>query len=390
VPTAALPLGLSWTSPFAKWGGSLSSVSSLDLAHAVTAAALDRRGFDVSVVDELALGWTVPQPDVFYGAPSLAARLGMPGVTGPMLSQACATGVQLLRAAAGSVLTGDADVVLAVATDRTSNGPLLVYPQPGAPGGAPQTEHWVLDSFARDPGTGQSMLSTAEAVAAEAGIGRAELDELTALRHAQYDAAGRGAGEHVVPVRVPGRRGDLVLEADEGVRVSTAQELAGLRPAAKDGLHTYGSQTHPSDGTAGAVVASVERARELSGGAGVVELLGFGTARVEPALMPKAPVPAARRALKAAGLDLDDVALMTTHNPFAVNDVWFARETGFPVDRMNTTGCSLVFGHPQAPTGLRSVVELVAALQSRGGGVGLFTGCAAGDSGAALVLRVTD
>jgi acetyl-CoA C-acetyltransferase len=138
------------------------------------------------------------------------------------------------------------------------------------------------------------------------------------------------------------------------------------------------------------VVASVERARELSGGAGVVELLGFGTARVAPARMPKAPVPAARRALAAAGVDLDDVALVTTHNPFAVNDVWFARETGFPVDRMNPTGCSLVFGHPQAPTGLRSVVELVAALQARGGGIGLFTGCAAGDSGAALVLRVGD
>ncbi|HJT94984.1 MAG TPA: acetyl-CoA C-acyltransferase, partial [Mycobacterium sp.] len=83
-----------------------------------------------------------------------------------------------------------------------------------------------------------------------------------------------------------------------------------------------------------------------------------------------------------------DVDLVTTHNPFAVNDVYFSRQTGFPLERMNTYGCSLVFGHPQAPTGMRSVVELISALRERGGGIGLFTGCAAGDVGAAVVIRV--
>lgn len=386
---AAIPIGLAWTSPFAKWGGGLSQVSSLQVAEVVTRRRLGDRGLDVSEIDELVLGWTVPQQDVFYGAPSLAARLGVPGVTGPMMSQACATSVAVLRAAAASIVDGTVSTVLAVLADRTSHGPLLVYPQPSAAGGAPATEHWVLDSFARDPGTGQSMLATAEAVAQEEGIERAELDALTALRHSQYDAGGRGAGDHVVPVVIPGRRGDLVLDADEGVRLSTPEDLAGLRSAAKDGLHTFGSQTHPADGAAGAVLTTVDRARELSGGEGVVELLGFGSARVEPARMPKAPVPAAQRALKAAGLELDAVDLVTTHNPFAVNDVYFARQTGFPLDRMNVTGCSLVFGHPQGPTGMRSVAELVESLRARGGGVGLFTGCAAGDSGAALVLRVS-
>ncbi len=81
---------------------------------------------------------------------------------------------------------------------------------------------------------------------------------------------------------------------------------------------------------------------------------------------------------------------MTTHNPFAVNDLIFARETGYPLERMNAYGSSLIFGHPQAPTGLRSIAELIEELRLRGGGVGLFTGCAAGDTGAALVLRVQD
>ena len=103
-----------------------------------------------------------------------------------------------------------------------------------------------------------------------------------------------------------------------------------------------------------------------------------------------APVPASRAALKAAGLEIKDVAAVTTHNPFAVNDLVFNRETGFPLEKMNSYGCSLIWGHPQGPTGMRSVIELHGDLVLRGGGTGLFTGCAAGDSAMALVLRVSD
>lgn len=386
---AAIPFGLAWTSPFAKWGGSLAEVSSLDLAVAVTKSAFAAHDFDATQLDEVVLGWTVPQPDVFYGAPSVATRIGAPGVSGPMVSQACATSVAALRLATDSVQNGTATTSLAVLTDRTSNGPLLVYPRPTATGGSPITEQWVLDSFARDPQTGQSMLATADAVAKEEGIERAELDELAALRYAQYEERS-GKGEHVVPVVIPGRRRNLELDLDEGIKPSTRNGLAQLRPATPDGLHSFGSQTHPADGTAGAVVTTAERARELSGGAGIIEILGFGTSRVESARMPKAPVPAANKALAAAGIAIDDVDVVTTHNPFAVNDVYFSRQTGFPMEKMNPYGCSLVFGHPKGPTGMRSIVELAVALRARGGGVGLFTGCAAGDVGGAAVIRVRD
>lgn len=104
--------------------------------------------------------------------------------------------------------------------------------------------------------------------------------------------------------------------------------------------------------------------------------------------MPKAPVPAALRALWDAGLRIEDVDVVTTHNPFAVNDLWFAEQTGFPLERMNPYGSSLVYGHPQGPTGARAVTELVHALHARGGGTGLFTGCAAGDAAGAVVVRV--
>jgi acetyl-CoA acetyltransferase len=104
--------------------------------------------------------------------------------------------------------------------------------------------------------------------------------------------------------------------------------------------------------------------------------------------MPKAPVPAARAALGDAGLDFRDVDLIKTHNPFAVNDLWFAAETGIDAETLNPYGCSLIYGHPQGPTGARGIIELIHALAQRGGGRGLFTGCAAGDTGAAVVVEV--
>jgi acetyl-CoA acetyltransferase len=137
-------------------------------------------------------------------------------------------------------------------------------------------------------------------------------------------------------------------------------------------------------------VTTAGRARELAGGEGVARILGTGAARMGRAAMPKAPVPAAKAALDEAGLGFEDLDTATTHNPFAVNDLWFASQTGVPLDRMNLHGWSLVYGHPQGPTGARLIVELLHTLWRRGGGVGLFTGCAAGDTGAAVVVRVED
>jgi acetyl-CoA acetyltransferase len=388
----AIPLGSAWASPFARWQGSLAEVDSLDLAVAVTARALRDRDLDAGLFDGVVLGWTVPQKDIFYGAPTLAARLGAPGLTGPMVGQACATSVAALQAAAGAVAAG-AGVHLVVATDRVSNGPLLSWPAPGAMGGAPITSQWVLDSFARDPWAGAGMLAAAEAVAAEMEVSREELDELTALRWEQY-VSGLAADRafqrrYQVPVEIPRRKGALVVDADEGVRPKHRDAIAALPPAAPDARHTFAAQTHPADGCAGAVVTRVERAREISG-EGVVRILGVGFARVAKSRMPQAPVPAALSALSAADRSIADVHAVTTHNPFAVNDLYFARETGIKPADMNVHGCSLVFGHPQGPTGLRSIAELIETLRLRGGGVGLFTGCAAGDTGAALVLEVTD
>jgi acetyl-CoA C-acetyltransferase len=254
-------------------------------------------------------------------------------------------------------------------------------------------ENVVQENFARDPWAGTSMLAAAELVACEAGIGREELDDLVALRYSQYERAladdRQFQKRYMTPVEVTTRRASVAVSADEGVRPVSREQLDGLRPATRGGVHTGASQTHPADGAAGAIVTALDEARARSDGA-VVEIVSTGFARVSASHMPEAPVPAAYAALADAQLDLADVDAITTHNPFAVNDLYFARKTGIDVAKMNNYGCSLIWGHPQAPTGMRAIAELVEELTLRGGGTGLFTGCAAGDTAAAMVIRVTD
>jgi acetyl-CoA acetyltransferase family protein len=387
---AFIPLGWAWSSPFARWQGSFAELSSTDLATQVTQRALAARGLDPADLTALALGTTVPQPEAFYATPTLAHRIGAPHLSGPTIAQACATSVAVLAHAAQTVESSlDQELVLAVTGDRTSNGPHLLYPSAA---GRITSEDWVRDNFARDPLTGEAMVVTAERVAGEGGFSRAQLDELTLVRSEQYQSALSDdrafQRRYMVPVEVPGpKRQVREVAADEGVRASTAEGLAALAPSLPDGVVTAGSQTHPADGAAGLVVTTRERALELSE-VGVAQVLGVGSARAELGAMPKAPVPAAERALRNAGVTAQQVDAVTTHNPFVVNDLWLARELGFDAQKMNEHGSSLIYGHPQAPTGMRLLVELIEALTLRGGGLGLFTGCAAGDSGAAVVVRV--
>jgi len=375
-----------------RWQGAASDLSALDLAVQVTRDALAAACFDVSEVNQLIFGGTVPQPNSFYASPWVAARLGMTGVGGPSIAQACATAAACLAAAASASEHEGGTTQLVVTADRISNGPLLIYPRSASTGGAPLTTHWVLDSFTADPWTGESMLHTAEGTAQDAGFTRQQCDELTLLRFSQYQDALRADSalqkRYLRPIVIESRKSRKVLDTDQGISEYSAASLASLSPSIPGGVVTAGTQTHPADGTAGAVVTSTEKAERLADGQPIVRLLSIEFARAAKGRMPKAPALAAMKALDAAGKSVSDLKGVTTHNPFAVNDLWLHRELGFPLERMNQLGCSLIYGHPQGPTGLRALAELAQSIALEGGGIGLFTGCAAGDMGAAVVIAV--
>lgn len=392
-----IPYGAYWSTPFARWQGNFSHLHPMRFAADVAVRALRERDLAPDGFDALFLGMTVISQHSFYGAPWLAGLIGATGISGPSINQACATSARVLGSAAFEVEADVERCILAITCDKTSNGPHLYYPNPLGPGGKGESEEWVWDNFNCDPFAQNAMIDTAENVAAEAGISWEEQNALTLLRYQQYqDALNDNAAFHrrymVTPIEVrdaSGRKVVATVTDDEGIYPTSAVGLARLRPVKQGGTVSFGSQTHPADGNCGMVITSRERARELSRDKSIeVQVLGFGQARAKKGFMAQATVPAARNALHAAGIDLSQVKAIKTHNPFAVNDIYFAREMGIRLEAFNHYGCSLIFGHPQGPTGMRLVIELIEELAQAGGGYGLFTGCAAGDTGAALVVRV--
>jgi acetyl-CoA acetyltransferase family protein len=396
---AEIPYGAYWSTPFARWQGAFANLHSLEFAAYTTRKELDRRGIPADAIEHGVLGFSVPQAHSFYGLPWVAGRAGLGHVAGPTVMQACATGVRALLAATQEIEAGLCGVSLALTCDRTSNGPHIYYPNPKGPGGTGAHEDWVMDNFSCDPLGGHAMLQTAENVAAKHQITTAQQHDVVLMRELQYrDALSDGCAFQKrymsLPFEVPDpafRKTAATLESDDGIRFSSAEGLANLKPVQAGGTVTFGGQTHPADGNAAIIVAEPERAGALSANSDIrVRLHGFGSARAAIAHMPEAPIPAAKQALDAAGTSIERMDAVKTHNPFAVNDVLFSRQTGFPLEKMNNFGCSLVWGHPQAPMGTRGVIELIEELAQRGGGYGLFTGCAAGDTAMAVVVEVAD
>lgn len=394
---AEIPYGAYWCTPFSKWQGSLSNLNSLEFAAWVAKSELARRDLSADIFDYTVLGITIPQQHSFYGAPWVAALLGADRTTGPTIHQACATGTRSLLAAAQEVNAGLSQCALMITADRCSNAPHVFYPNPAAPGGTGSHENWLMDNINCDPMGRHPMLVTAENVAKKHGITTEEQHEVVLLRQEQYQMAladGQAFQKRymTLPFDVPSPNYKKVvrsLDGDEGIKPSTAEGLAGLRPVMKEGTVTFGGQTHPADGNAGMILTTPERARELSTDSSIrVRLLGFGSGRVELAYMPEATICAAQQALQQSGHAIGDMHVVKSHNPFAVNDIVFSRETGVALKDMNNYGCSLIWGHPQGPTATRAIIEMIEELVIRGGGLGLFEGCAAGDTAMSVVISV--
>jgi acetyl-CoA acetyltransferase len=253
----------------------------------------------------------------------------------------------------------------------------------------------MTDNFL-DPYAGSLMVETAEFVAADfGGISKEESDAMAIRRWEQYEMSLENdrefQKEYMIPVEVAISRKEIkIVDADEGVRPNTPEGLAPLKPQIEGGCITYGAQTHPADGNAGLIITTEEKARELSKDKNItIQLLSYGYYRAKKARMAAAVTPAAEIALQNANVQVKDLAAVKTHNPFTVNDIVMGSLMKIPDDIFNNYGSSLIYGHPQGPTGARCTIELIEELIKIGGGYGLFAGCAAGDFAAALVLKVS-
>jgi acetyl-CoA acetyltransferase len=251
-----------------------------------------------------------------------------------------------------------------------------------------------MDNFNKDPWPGLKMVQTAENVAKQIGATKEECDAVALRRYQQYlDALANDRAfqkRYMFPVEVKiGKKEIKIVEEDEGVTPTTAEGLAKLSPVEPGGVHSHGAQTHPADGNVGLLVTTREKAKALSADPKIeIQILSYGFSRAQKGHMAAAPVPAAEMALRDAGLKVKDMKAIKTHNPFAVNDINMAKKMGIDVNWMNNYGSSIVYGHPQGPTGGRLIQELIEEIVILGGGYGMWAGCAAGDLGAAMVFKI--
>jgi acetyl-CoA acetyltransferase len=391
---AYIPYKGYFSSPFSRWQGSMANENSIVLAAETSKRWLAEKNWDPKIFDYLLLGITVHQLHGFYGGPWVAALMGATDIPGLTVSQACSTSTICVYQASVGVETGLYETPYCLMTDRCSNGPHAIWPNPMGPGAQVISEDWLMDNFSKDPWAGEAMVKTAENVAKEAGITREQCDAVTLRRYEQYkDALADDRAfqkRYMYPVMLNiSKKKTIMLEEDEGIMETTAEGLAGLKPVLPDGVLTYGAQTHPADGHCAITVTTREKAKALSADPEVeIQVVSYGYARAKPAHMAAAVYPAAQKALDDANITIDDVRAIKTHNPFAANDVYLAQKINFDVNKMNNYGCSLIFGHPQGPTAGRLIIEGIEEVVMTGGGYFLFGGCAAGDTAAAMVLKV--
>lgn len=391
---AFIPYKGYYSSPFARWQGSMANAHSIILGSQTAKAWLNSRKIDPDIFDYLILGATIGQPHIFYGGPWASALIGAHDIPGMMISQACSTSTTVIYQAALGIETDLYANVFTLMTDRCSNGPHTIWPNPTGPGGQVISENWVMDQFNNDPWAKNAMIQTAENVARKNNVTREECDVLALRRYAQYtDALANDRAfqkQYMFPVSIQiSRNKRITVAADEGVMPTTQEGLEILKPVLPDGSHTFGSQTHPADGNCGIIVTERQQAAQISQDPSKdSQIVSYGFSRAEKGFMAMAVVPAAKMALEEAGIAIQDVSVIKTHNPFAANDIYLAREMNIDVNQFNNFGSSLIFGHPQASTAGRLIIEGIEELADKGGGYMLFTGCAAGDTGAALVLKM--
>ncbi|TDI35021.1 MAG: thiolase family protein [Acidobacteria bacterium] len=389
-PGARIPYGTWGSSAFPAWQTSpLAEVNIGQFAGEATNRILGLRGVPVSRLDYLVLGSTIPWHRKFWTAPliSLCMDIRIPGYH---VEQACATGLQATLLAGAEVQGGAHDVVGVVTFDRTSDSPVGVFPERR---GYRRTETIsdVWDNFGCDPATGRSMIATAGNTARKHRIDRREVEELTIHRYDQYFAA-RDSGfldRVLVPLNLLNIQGRPMgrVDKDLGVRHLTLDSLRAMREL--DTCVTSGTQTHTSDGMACLLVCRPEKVKELSSRPEIdITFVGKAEVRADPGYMPEAPALATQELLRRLNMTMDDMVVVKNHNPFAINDAVFARMLDYDWHKMNNTGCSLVWGHPQGPTLTRLIIEALEEAVDLGGGHVLVFGCAAGDVGIASLFKV--
>ena len=389
--------------PIGRFGGALARVRPDDLAALAVAAAVERSGVEPSAIDDVVLGNANGAGEDNRNVARMAALLaGLPvEVAGQTINRLCGSGLQAVNSAAHAIMAGDAEVIVAGGAESMSRAPIVeLRPDPDDPEAPPQRADSKLGWRFVNPRMDEaypvvSLGETAEIVAEQFGVSRAEQDAF-AVRSQERAAAAIESGRfdgQLVPVAVPQPGGGTVIvERDEHPRPGTTTEvLAGLKPAFRDddtGTVTAGNASGINDGAAALVLVDAARARTL-GLRPLARIVSTAVAGVHPSVMGMGPVPATRKALARAGLELADIDLVELNEAFASQSVACLRELELDPAKVNVNGGAIALGHPLGMSGARLMTMLVHELRRREARYGLATMCIGVGQGIATIVERT-
>jgi 3-oxoadipyl-CoA thiolase len=388
--------------PMGGYRGALSGVRPDDLAAHVVRAVVERNGLDPERIDDVYMGAANQAGEDNRDVARMAALLaGLPIETpGVTVNRLCASGLEAVNQASRALRLGEGDIYLAGGVESMSRAPwVLPKPERGLARGEQTlydtTLGWrMINPRMEELHSTEPMGETGENVAERYSIGREEQDRFALQSHQRAVAATREGrfAEQIVPVEVPRRRGEdpVTVSVDEGPREDTSLErLAKLPPAFREGgTVTAGNASSLNDGAACLLMASEEAAAGLDREP-LARVVSIGVAGVDPAYMGIGPVPATRRALDAAGLELDQIDLIELNEAFASQVLACAGELGIDEERLNVNGGAIALGHPLGCSGARLMTSLVWELRRRKARYGLATLCVGVGQGVATVVENT-
>ncbi|WP_108861623.1 acetyl-CoA C-acyltransferase family protein [Ruegeria sp. Alg231-54] len=373
------------------FGGALASTSPIDLATVVTEAAMERSGVEPTQIGSVVFGHVInTEPRDMYLSRAAAKKAGIPNETPAMnVNRLCGSGAQAIVSAVQSLMLGDAEFAVAGGAESMSRSPYIV-PQArwGAKMGDVKSLDMMLGALNCPFGTGH-MGVTAENVADEHQVTREQMDEFALTSQARA-AAAIGAGyfeSQIAPVQVKVKRDMVDFMVDEHPKQTSAEALAGLRPAfKKDGRVTAGNASGINDGAAAMVLATAEAA-EKAGLKPKARILGYGHAGVRPEVMGIGPVPAVQNLLARTGLSIEDFDVIESNEAFASQALAVNKELGLDAAKVNPNGGAIALGHPVGATGAIITLKALYELERIGGSKGLVTMCIGGGQGIAIAFE---
>lgn len=389
--------------PVGRYGGALAAVRPDDLAALVVREAVSRSGLDPDSIEEVILGNANGAGEENRNVARMAALLAglpvhIPGIT---VNRLCASGLSAILMASHMIKAGAADVVVAGGVESMTRAPWVqekpqtAFAKPGAIfdtsiGWRFANPHFTKGELSRDGKMTFSMPETAEEVGRLDGISREDADSF-ALRSHERSLAAIAAGrfkDEIVPVTVKGRKGETVVDTDEGPREDTTLEvLAGLRPVTTGGsIVTAGNSSSLNDGASAIIVAS-EAAVERLGLTPRARIIDGGSAGCEPEIMGIGPVPATQKVLDRSGYSIGDLGAVELNEAFATQSLACIRRLGLDPDIVNNDGGAIALGHPLGSSGSRITITLLGRMEREDARMGLATMCVGVGQGAAMLLE---